>query len=83
MELQQIELNEQEQRILVHTLTGSTQDSPRRNWYAASQGHYAIPDLNNLVSKGLMEKGKKYQQTGHYYHSTAKGALAVNMPHIV
>ena len=74
-----MQLNDTERHILIHTLTGSRHDGEvYRNFYAASAGHDNSPALHGLVEKGLMVRGKPYED-GFYYHCTEAGAAAIKV----
>ena len=74
-----LELNESERRVLVHALTGSSGKSVYRNWYAASDEHHAASEIKSLVNKGFMRAGRKFANSGQYYHVTAKGMEVVGL----
>lgn len=64
--------------VLRHTLTGNVCTVAYRNYYAAGEGHYAQPEIKQLLEAGLMRQGEACSD-GHYYHATAAGAAALGL----
>jgi hypothetical protein len=77
-----MQLTEEENNIITHTLTGSSPDGRvYRNYFAASKGHHDEHILKRLVEKEAMKTGQPYgdQPGGFYYCATEAGASAVGL----
>jgi|GEM_PF-1482220 len=73
-------LTDLQKHVLIHTLTGSSQNGEvYRNYFAACEGHHDMQALTELVASGLMRRGNAYDKDGHYYHCTQAGAEAVSL----
>jgi len=65
-----------EVEILRHTLGLKRGDVAYRNHFCADVGHDDMPQLESLVSKGLMRKRADPLAPGFVYYATAQGIEA-------
>lgn len=79
-----MEITSREMSIMRHSLGLDSQDEPYRNNFVAGIDHSDIPQLESMVSKGLMIK-RKYildeVNDSYVFHVTCKGKREV-MKHI-